>query len=267
LPDPKFSIVTPSFNQGRFIRATIESILGQGYSNLEYVVIDGGSTDGSVEIIREYADSLHYFVSEPDTGHANALNKGFRHCTGEIMAWLNSDDMYLPWTLRTVAEIFDLYPEVGWLVGIQGFWNDRGVLLRAVNSYKNVHDFANGDFAWIQQESVFWRRSLWEAAGGELNESYRLMVDGELWTRFFLHTPLWHVHAVLSGYREHGTNRARDHMDDCIAEMARAIDVMKASPRFPRVMALAPDVYPSIVYDRDTSAWVKATGTRDSLGL
>jgi glycosyltransferase involved in cell wall biosynthesis len=261
----KISIVTPSFNQGQFVRATIESVLGQGYPNLEYIVVDGGSTDGSVEIIREYADRLHYFISEEDNGHADALNKGFRQSSGEIMAWLNSDDLYHPWTLRTVAEIFGQHPSVEWIVGTQAFWSDRGVLLRSNNRYINLQDYVNGDFQWIQQESVFWRRSLWERAGASLNESYGLMVDGELWTRFFPLAELWHVHALLSGYREHGGNRARAMMDFCLAEMTRAISVMRVQPGFGEALAGRRDLYPSLFYDRETSAWVTAMGTRDSV--
>src|ERR1700674_5632659 len=96
------SIVTPSFNQARFVEETIHSVLDQEYPNLEYIIIDGGSTDGSVEIIEKYRPRIHCFVSEADSGHAHALNKGFAQTNGEIMAWINSDDKYLPWTLRTV---------------------------------------------------------------------------------------------------------------------------------------------------------------------
>src|SRR5215470_7311361 len=109
---PRISIVTPSFNQARFLEATIRSVLDQRYDNLEYIVVDGGSTDGSVEIIKRYADRLAFWCSEADGGHGNALNKGLRRATGEIMAWLNSDDIYWPWTLAAVAEIFEAHPDV-----------------------------------------------------------------------------------------------------------------------------------------------------------
>ena len=104
---PKISIVTPSFNQAEFLEQTICSVLNQNYPNLEYIIIDGGSTDGSVEIIKKYADKFTYWVSEKDNGQYDAINKGFSHTTGDIMGWINSSDIYYPWTLSMIAEIFE----------------------------------------------------------------------------------------------------------------------------------------------------------------
>src|SRR5579862_8824120 len=105
-PWPRITVVTPSFQQGRFLEETIRSVLGQGYPNLDYIVIDGGSTDQSVEIIQKYAAQLSYWVSEPDHGQANAVNKGFQRSTGEILGWLNSDDLLLPGALFTIGRAF-----------------------------------------------------------------------------------------------------------------------------------------------------------------
>src|SRR5688572_1835387 len=211
----KISIVTPSFNQAGFVEETLRSVLDQNYENLEYIVIDGGSSDGSQDIIEKYRDRLHYYVSERDSGHGDALNKGFRQSSGEIMAWLNSDDKYLPWTLKTVAEIFDEHPDVNWITGMHGFWNDRGAMTGAHSWYRNIFDFLAGEPFLIQQESTFWRRSLWDRAGGAINEDYRFMVDGELWTRFFLLDRHWHAQCVLSGYRQHAGNRASKFQSAC----------------------------------------------------
>lgn len=226
-PWPRISIVTPNYNQGQFIEETIRSVLTQGYPNLEYTIIDGGSADASSSIIEKYSDHLHYWVSERDSGHGNALNKGFARSTGEIMGWLNSDDMYLPWTFRIVADIFSLFPQVNWIQGCNAWWSDHGVLTEAHRVPKNIYDYLLGNYAWIQQESVFWRRSLWERAGGYINENYRLMVDGELWSRFFLHDSLFTVDCILGGYRMHATNRAREHLADCRAEMVAIIREMR----------------------------------------
>lgn len=216
---PVISVVTPSFNQGQFLEQTLRSVLDQGYPNLEYVVIDGGSTDDSQEIISKYADRLNYWVSEPDSGHADAINKGFAKTTGDIMCWINSDDKFLPWTLQTVAEIFDSNPEIEWIHGIPSSYDEKGRMFETKPTLKNKLDFALGKYQWIQQESVFWRRSLWERAGGTMNTDYRFMVDGELWSRFFSHAELVHVQCVLSGLRHHGTRRAPENMKKVLSEM------------------------------------------------
>ena len=224
---PKISIVTPSYNQGRFLGETIQSILDQNYANLEYVIIDGGSNDCSVDIIKAYEKQLHYWTSEKDEGHGHALNKGFSHTTGEIMAWINSDDKYTPWSLKVVAEIFAQFSNVMWIVGFNSWWNSMGVMTSASRVPKNIYDFLLGNYTWIQQESVFWRRELWEKAGGYINQDYKLLVDGELWTRFFLHEELYSVDCILSGYRVHPENRAKEYSRKCLLEMDNAISVMK----------------------------------------
>src|SRR5258707_6129118 len=114
---PRISVVTPSFNQGAYLERTICSVLDQKYPNLEYLVIDGGSTDESVEIIKRYERHLTYWVSEPDTGQSNAINKGFARTTGTILAWLNSDDRYLPETLGAVAAAAAAHPDADVFVG------------------------------------------------------------------------------------------------------------------------------------------------------
>lgn len=226
---PKLSIVTPSFNQSKYLENTIQSVVSQNYPNLEFVIIDGGSDDGSVEIIKKYEHNLSYWVSEKDEGHGHALNKGFFHTTGEIMAWINSDDMYTPWAFRTISEIFSSFPHVMWIVGFNSWWNSAGAMTRASRVPKNIFDYLLGNYAWIQQESVFWRRSLWDKAGGYINQDYKFMVDGELWTRFFLYEQLYTVDCVLGGYRAHSDNRAKHNYSECLREMDMAILEMKKS--------------------------------------
>jgi len=224
---PTISVVTPSFNQGEYIEETIQSVLGQNYPNLEYVIIDGGSTDNSVDIINKYDKRLHYWVSEKDNGHGHAINKGFMKTKGEIMCWINSDDMYTPWSFKAVAEIFRCYPNVMWMVGYNCLWNSEGAMTRASRVPKNIYDFLLGRYMWIQQESVFWRRALWEKAGGYINQDYKFIVDGELWTRFFLFESLYSVDCILSGYRVHSKNRAKMNYYECTNEMESAIAFMQ----------------------------------------
>jgi glycosyltransferase involved in cell wall biosynthesis len=224
---PKISIVTPSFNQGVFLEETICSVLDQKYPNLEYIIIDGGSTDNSVETIKKYEKHLTYWVSEPDRGHGHALNKGFALATGEIMAWLNSDDKYLPWTFETVAEVFNAFPEVEWIQGNPATWDIKGRMVTSSTSQKNLTDFLIGKYAWIQQESTFWRHSLWARTGGYIDDSYQFMVDGELWSRFFLTAECYRVNRVIGGFRAHTHNRSKIHELACRAEMEKLSSWLK----------------------------------------
>jgi glycosyltransferase involved in cell wall biosynthesis len=214
---PKISIVTPSFNQAEYLEAALQSILDQNYPNLEYIVIDGGSTDGSVEIIRKYADRLAYWVSEPDGGHMDAINKGFRRSTGEIMGWLNSDDMHCPWALKNVAHIFQDLPQVQWLsTRTQLRWNAAGEAVAAERApgfartwfYRGWHLGNQWGFkCYIQQEATFWRRKLWEAAGAKVNARLLMAGDFELWLRFFEHADLVTTEIPLAGFRKHAVQK------------------------------------------------------------
>jgi glycosyltransferase involved in cell wall biosynthesis len=208
---PRFTIVTPSYNQGQYLEETICSVLDQGYPNLEYIIIDGGSTDNSVAIIERYAPYLAYWVSEPDRGQYHGLNKGFSRATGELMGWINSDDKHLPWTLRTAATIFATDARVRWLTTATLLrWNRHGDLVGARTSpgyartwfYRGWNLKGQPGFQqWIQQESTFWRRQLWEEAGGSLDDRLAYAGDFELWARFWEHTDLVATSCPLAAFR------------------------------------------------------------------
>lgn len=233
---PKISVVTPNFNGAEYLEQTIASVLGQNYPNLEYMVIDAASTDGSVDIIRKYEKRLAWWTSRPDKGHVYAIQEGLQRSTGEIMAWLNSDDMYLPGAFSTVAEIFSQHPEVEWLATtMPAAWNENGqaVLVKELHGF-NRDSFLRGanlpggdgyTRGAIQQESTFWRRSLWDRAGGYLDTSVPLAFDFELWARFYRHAELDGVRALLGGFRfrrNQNTDRyAKEYRDECGAILSR----------------------------------------------
>lgn len=195
----RISIVTPSFNHAAFLEETICSVLDQGYPNLEYVIIDGGSTDGSVDIIRKYAKHLTYWVSERDSGMYEAISKGFARTTGEIMGWINSDDKHLPWTLHVVGELFRSFPSSDWLTTLfptclsaDGYPTScrpaaPGYTRRAFMRGANLPGGNWFSEDYIQQEGTFWRRSLWNRCGSRLDVSLKYAGDFELWARFFAH--------------------------------------------------------------------------------
>lgn len=218
---PSISIVTPSFNQAQYLEATLLSVLGQGYEGLEYVVVDGDSSDGSREIIRRHESEIAWWVSEPDTGFADAINKGFSHTSGEIMGWINSSDLYLPWTLTVVAEVFASYPSVDWITGAPCQAGSDGVLRSTGSSNVNRYDFLSDDSVYIQQESTFWRRRLWDAVGG-LDASLRYAADFDLWTRFFPHAELHSVSCALAAFRVHGERLGRSGPESYRAEAAKS---------------------------------------------
>ena len=223
---PKISIVTPSYNQGQFLEECIESILGQNYPNLEYVIMDGGSTDNSVDIIKKYERCLTYWQSQPDNGQYHAINEGFRKTTGEIMAWLNSDDKYHPHALFKAAYVFNKFNTIDWLTGRPSIWDKYGHLESMEPTqpiWSRLMYLQLTVRKPIQQESTFWRRSLWEKTGSGLRVEFNFAADLELWLRFFQYVQHYSVNTLLGGYRMHGNQKAQLYKDKYINESMKIL--------------------------------------------
>ena len=179
---PTISIVTPSFNQSEFIERTLTSVLDQSYPNLEYYVQDGGSTDGTIEILNRHATRLTGWESCRDNGQSQAINLGFARTSGEIMAWLNSDDILLPGALACVAEYFCRHPDVDVIYGYRILINENDQEIgRWIMPAHDGRILSWEDF--IPQETIFWRRNIWERAGGHIDETFRFAMDWDLLIR------------------------------------------------------------------------------------
>ena len=182
---PKISIVTPSFNQGKYIEQTIQSVLNQNYPNLEYIIIDGGSSDNTVEIIKKYEQQLSYWISEPDTGQTNAINKGFAKSTGDIFNWINSDDYYEPGTFEKLAKLFTENPQVNVVCGREWSFNDERPQEKTLNTgsiiKQNVYETIR--VGVIDQPCTFFKKKRIESFF-PLNESLHYVMDRQLWLSY-----------------------------------------------------------------------------------
>lgn len=204
---PKISIVTPSYNQAKYIKATIDSVLSQNYPNLEYWVIDGGSTDGTIEILKSYGKKIKW-ISEKDKGQTDAINKGLMKCSGEVMAYLNSDDIYMPGALLAVGEYYRK-TSADWITGDCLVINEQGFPSRGgwvVRAYKRLlmmfysrTTLMLAD-SMLPQPSTFWSRRAWEKIG-KFNDTYHYVMDYDYWLRLSRHYRPHDLKIVLSGFR------------------------------------------------------------------
>lgn len=213
---PKISIVVPSYNQGQYLEATLVSIFDQNYQNAEIIVIDGGSTDNSVDIIRRYEQHLAYWVSEPDGGQTKGLIKGFQRTTGDIQCWLNSDDLHEPNTLAEVAEYFTRHPDVDAVYG-DALWIDaEDRPLRVQREIPFNRFIWMYTYNYIPCMSMFWRKSIYERVGG-LDDRFDLAMDADLWSRFSEVGRISHHRRIWSRmrfYPEQKNRRLRERSDE-----------------------------------------------------
>ena len=222
---PRIALVTPVRNSEKYIEATIRSVLMQDYPNLDYFIVDGGSTDKTVDIIRKYDRQLAGWMSEPDNGMYDALNKGFARTTGEIMGWISATDMLQPGGLAVAASVFRDLPGVDWITGRPIAYSEEGMTVKICPLRRFArYRFLAGANQYIQQESTFWRRRLWDKAGGRVDDSRRLSNDFELWVRFFRHAKLYPVDALIGGFRIHSDSIGLQAMWQCFLISEEIID-------------------------------------------
>jgi glycosyltransferase involved in cell wall biosynthesis len=213
---PKISVITPSYNQGQYLEETIRSVLGQGYPNLEYWIVDGGSTDNSVPIIKKYETWLTGWVSEKDTGQASAINKGFELATGEWIGWLNSDDVYQPNCLMTMASITSQYPEVDVCFGDKFSLNQDG----SRYYYRAKDPTLENMIPWqaFFSESTIWKKKIWDS-GTRLDESFSHYMDYDYFLRLVLDGRNFHYLPEFCAYwRLHDNSKSMKHKGRADAE-------------------------------------------------
>lgn len=217
-PTPKLSVVLPTFNGADYLEETINNIFGQEYPNLEFIIIDGGSTDATVDIIRRFEDRLAYWVSEPDRGQCHAINKGFAHATGDIHYWANADDLLEPGSFHHVAELLTDFSKPQWLVGGARLIDGRGRQFgERVPERVDDTTFLLWSLRWIPTQSVFWNRAMWEAAG-PFDEHLHYVMDLGLWQRMHRAAPAIVTPRMLGWYRLHYTSKSLSSVEKSRAE-------------------------------------------------
>jgi hypothetical protein len=245
---PSITLVVPSYNQAEYLDECLESIAAQRYPNLDLRVMDGGSTDGTMAVLERHAGVISKWKSEKDDGHYPAINEGFADSHGEIMGWLNSDDVLMPGCLRVVGEIFQAFPQVEWLTTMTPMFLDCAGTLQGAG---RICGFAKeafleglylppkcpltlkvgGNRVSIQQESTFWRRSLWNKAGGRVDTRFSLAGDFYLWSVFFEHADLYGTPSPLAAFRYRSGQRSGD-LAQYVAEAERALREMRERQRW-----------------------------------
>ncbi len=261
---PRVTIVTPSFNQGAFLEQTIVSVLDQDYSNIEYMIVDGGSRDDSVSIIRKYADRLAYWTSEPDSGQSSAINKGWSRATGEIVAYLNSDDTYLPGAVRTAVEFLTAHPEIAIVYGDCLAIDEHGA---TIEKYQ-ARDFDFREVVAtcqtpISQPAAFIRADVIRKVG-LLDESLHMTMDFDLWLRAALHFRLQHLPATLATYRLHPASKTRSMFTVTGPNVVRVFEKLLENPAFPEDLRRRRGQVLSAAYRRAADEYYAAFSLRDA---
>ena len=218
---PLVSIITSSFNQARYLEATIQSVLEQDYPRIEYIIVDGGSSDGSVDVIKKYAGRLAWWVSEQDKGQTDAINKGFNRASGEILAWLNSDDTYNPGAVSAAVKYLTENPDVAMVYADCNYINEQGGVIGKFNSAQTDHRRLREGYVHIPQQTMFFRANYWKELG-PLDPSFYFAMDYDLWTRLASRAPLKYLAGqTWANFRIHTSGKTTSADDRCWPEMLR----------------------------------------------
>jgi len=199
---PLVSIVTPSYNQAAYLEETILSVLGQTYPRIEYILVDGASQDGSLEIIRKYEGKLAHWVSEKDKGQTDAINKGFALARGEYLAWLNSDDTLLPQAVAEAVDFLQAHPEVGLVYGDANYIDEKGRVIGKFPAAQTDLPRLRRGYVHIPQQASFFRKALWDRVG-PLDDSFFFAMDYDLWTRLAAVSELKYLPRTWANFRLH----------------------------------------------------------------
>jgi glycosyltransferase involved in cell wall biosynthesis len=199
---PLVSIVTPSFNQASYLRAAMQSVLDQDYPNIEYLVIDGSSTDSSVDLIKKYSAKLAFWVSEPDRGQTDAINKGFARVTGKYLAWLNADDRLNHYAVAESVDFMESHPDVGLVYGDADYIDSRGRVIGRFPAAQTNYAALRRGYVHIPQQAAFWRRDLWLQVG-PLDPTFTFAMDYDLWVRLAKLSKLQYLPRPWAQFRLH----------------------------------------------------------------
>ncbi len=217
----RVSIITPSFNQAPFLEATILSVLNQDHPDIEYIIVDGGSTDGSVDIIRRYEDRVAHWISEPDQGQTDAINKGFNLATGDVLAWLNSDDTYEPGAVKEAAAYLEAHPDVGLVYGDANFIDQSGERIGQFNARQTDYRRLMRGAVYLPQQAAFFRADLWQRVG-PLDPTFYFAMDYDLWVRIARISRLTYLPGrTWANFRLHGSAKSIAEDDRCWPEMLK----------------------------------------------
>jgi glycosyltransferase involved in cell wall biosynthesis len=214
------SIVTPSFNQDRYLEETIQSVLSQDYPQLEYMIVDGGSTDRTLDVIKKHEHKLAWWISEPDRGQTDAINKGFARARGDILAWINSDDTYEPGAVAAAVNHLRDHPEIGMVYGACNYIDESGKVIGKFNAAQTDYRLLRHGYTHIPQQTMFFRADLWKQVG-PLDPSFYFAMDYDLWTRIAACAQIRYIPQTWANFRLHAAGKTILADDHCWPEMMR----------------------------------------------